>query len=82
MLALPDGNRVAAAAQRGVRELRPLTLRRDPSLGLVEERVHLGEQGPSRRMLALERLDAPESSEDRSSFVHAAEASGEIRTRV
>jgi hypothetical protein len=33
-------------------------------------------------VLALERLDAPEPLQDRSSLVHATEASGEIRTRV
>jgi hypothetical protein len=41
-----------------------------PGLGLLEQRVHLGEQRRRRGALALERLDPLESPQNRACFVH------------
>jgi hypothetical protein len=77
------GDGVTATSERLLGEVRPVAFRSDPSLGLGEQSVHLGQNRPRGRSLAFECLDSLEAMQYGARFVHDdADATPEIRTGV
>src|SRR5438105_9174795 len=69
---------LAAAQERLLGQVGPFALGRHPRLRLFDQCVHLRKQQARRRVFPLERLDAPQSPQDRGGLVHATTLAGKV----